>query len=229
MAEYETRYGSAGDLWGRANNIELAARALDGRLLEPDEELSFNEVVGERTFERGFSPAVELTGGGRRTQGIGGGVCQVAATLHAAAFFAGFDITEHHPHTRNSSYIEPGLDAAVSWPNKDVRIRNTLPYPVRVRATAYRGRLRVALMGAEHAPRIVWNTRVISTTPRGTERVVIHNLPVGTSEVLDEGEDGTLLERTRTIFWPDGPSTQTDVLRYPVVHRLMHVGPGGEP
>jgi hypothetical protein len=84
-------------------------------------------------------------------------------------------------------------------------------------------------MGAEHAPRVVWSTRVISTTPRGTERVVIHNLPVGTSEVLDEGEDGTLLERTRTIFWPDGASTQTDVLRYPVVHRLVHVGPGGEP
>ncbi len=205
----------------------LAARALDGRLLEPGAELSFNELVGERTFERGFSPAVELTGGGRRTQGIGGGICQVAATLHAAAFFAGFDILEQHPHTRTSSYVPTGLDAAVSWPNKDIRIRNTLPYPVRLRVTAYRGKLRVALMGEAPAPRVEWSTQVLSSTPRGTQRVVLHNLPVGSSDVLDEGEDGMTLERTRTVFWPDGAITQTDRLRYPVVHRLIHVGPGG--
>ncbi len=227
VASYQTRYGFGGDLFGRATNIELAASLIDGAMINPGQELSFNEVVGERSFERGFMPAIELARGGRRTEGIGGGICQVAATLHAAAFFAGFEILEHHPHTRESRYIEPGLDAAVSWPNQDVRIRNPYSFPVRVNATAYRGTLRVVLMGGQRAPRVEWSTRVVSRIPRATEREVVRNLPVGSSEVLDEGEDGSVLERTRTIHWPTGPVTEQVTLRYPVVHRLMRVGPEG--
>lgn len=226
VAEHETRYASTGELSGRANNIELAARLLDGTLIEPHGELSFNEIVGPRTYDRGFSPAVELTRGGRRTEGIGGGICQVAATLHAAAFFGGFEILEHHPHTRESSYIEAGLDAAVSWPNKDLRIRNPHPFYVRVLARAYRGSLRIALMGARRAPRVEWSTRVLQRIRRGVERIEERGLPAGEFEVLDEGEDGSVLARTRTIHWPQGPVTETVELRYPVVHRLVRAAPG---
>lgn len=229
VAAHETRYAHwGGEAVGRARNIELSATFLDGVIIEPHGELSFNEIVGERTFERGFAPATELARGGRRTEGIGGGICQTAATLHAAAFFAGFDILEHHPHTRTSSYIPTGLDAAVSWPNQDLRIRNPHPFHVRVRATAYRGTLRIELMGARRAPRVEWNTHVRRRLPRRTEREVDPSLPVGAEEVLDEGEDGMVLERTRTVYWPDGAVTETQRLRYPVVHRLVRVGPGGE-
>lgn len=228
VAAHETRYAFYGDAAGRARNIELATRFLDGAVIEPGGELSFNEVVGERTFERGFAPAIELARGGRRTEGIGGGVCQAAATLHAAAFFAGFDIVEHHPHTRNSTYIPAGLDAAVSWPNKDVRIRNPHPFHVRVRASAYRGTMRVELMGARRAPRVEWNTRVLHRRHAAVEREVDPRLPAGSEEVVDEGEDGSVLERTRTVFWARGAATQTDRLRYPMVTRLVRVGPGGE-
>ena len=226
VAAHETRYAFYGEAAGRARNIELATRFLDGAVIEPGGELSFNEVVGERTFERGFAPAIELARGGRRTEGIGGGVCQAAATLHAAAFFAGFDITEHHPHTRNSSYIPAGLDAAVSWPNKDVRIQNPYPFHVRVRASAYRGTMRVELMGARRAPRVEWNTRVLHRAHAVVEREVDPRLPSGAEEVVDEGEDGSVLERTRTVFWSRGAATQSDRLRYPMVTRLVRVGPG---
>jgi len=224
VSAHETRYQSGGTLSGRAQNIELAARHLDGAVIAPHGELSFNAVVGERTFERGFAPATELAGGGRRTEGIGGGVCQVAATLHAAAFFGGFEIPEHHPHTRNSTYIPAGLDSAVSWPNKDVRIRNPYEFHIRIRATAYRGTLRVELMGARRAPRVEWNTQVIRRIQRGTEREVDPNMPLGSEEVLDEGEDGSVMERTRTVDWPRGAVTETATLRYPLVTRLVRVG-----
>ncbi|MCZ7682616.1 MAG: VanW family protein [Sandaracinaceae bacterium] len=231
VSSYQTRYGFGGDLFGRATNIELAASRIDGARIAAGQELSFNELVGERSFERGFMPAVELARGGRRTEGIGGGICQVAATLHAAAFFGGLEILEHHPHTRESSYIEPGLDAAVSWPSRDVRIRNPHSFPLRVDASAYRGVLRIALMGAARAPHVEWSTRVISRVPRGVEREVDRNLPLGTETVLDEGEDGSLLERVRTVHWASGPATERVELRYPVVHRLVRAGPTevGEP
>lgn len=226
VAAHETRYVRREEDAGRARNIELAASFLDGALIEPGGELSFNAAVGERTLERGFAPAIELAQGGRRTEGIGGGICQVAATLHAAAFFAGFEILEHHPHTRTSTYIPAGLDAAVSWPNRDLRIRNPHPFHVRIRATAYRGLVRVELMGARRAPRVEWNTHVVQRIHRRTERELDPNLPNGAEEVLDEGEDGWVMERTRTVFWRDGATRETVRLNYPVVHRLVRSGSG---
>lgn len=225
LAERETRYAMGGDDGGRSINIEVAAHYLNGSIVRPGEVLSFNAIVGERSTIRGFMPAIELGGGGRRVEGTGGGVCQVAATLFAAAFFSGFEVVEHHPHTRNSTYIEPGLDAAVSWPDRDVAVRNPFPFAVRVQARAYRGRLRIALMGPEEGPRVEWSTRVITRVPRGVEREVDRGLPMGTVEVVDEGEDGMVMERTRTIFWEEGPETETATLRYPVVDQLVRVGP----
>jgi vancomycin resistance protein YoaR len=225
LGERETRYSRASSDGGRSINIEVAARYLNGAIVRPHEVLSFNAIVGERSTIRGFMPAMELGGGGRRVEGTGGGVCQVAATMFAAAFMSGFEIVEHHPHTRNSSYIEPGLDSAVSWPNNDVAVRNPFPFAVRVNARAYQGRLRVVFMGPEVGPRVEWSTRVVSRIPRGTERQVDRGLPLGTEEEIDEGEDGMVMERTRTIHWPDGPDTETSTLRYPVVDRLVRVGP----
>lgn len=225
VSAHETRYSAGGNMTGRAQNVELAAELLDGQVIAPRSTLSFNDVVGERTFERGFAPAIELARGGRRTEGIGGGICQVAATLHAAAFFAGFEIEEHHPHTRNSVYIPAGLDSAVSWPNKDLVIRNTHPFHVRVRSTAYRGTLRIELMGARRAPRVEWNTHVVSRIRRETEAEVDPGLPLGSEEVVDEGEDGSILERTRTVYWEAGAQTDTERLRYPMVTRLVRRGP----
>lgn len=225
VSAHETRYAGSGELVGRARNIELAAQALDGEVIPPRSTLSFNDVVGERTLERGFMPAIELAREGRRVEGIGGGVCQVAATLHAAAFFAGFDLVEHHPHTRNSLYIPAGLDAAVSYPTKDLVIRNTQPFHVRIRASAYRGTLRIELMGARRAPRVEWNTRIVRRDRITTEREVDPNLPLGTEDVIDEGEEGSIMERTRTVYWEHGPRTDTATLRYPMVTRLVRAGP----
>ncbi len=225
VSAHETRYAGSGDLVGRARNIELAAQALDGQVIPPRSTLSFNDAVGERTVERGFAPAIELAREGRRVEGIGGGVCQVAATLHAAAFFAGFDVVEHHPHTRNSLYIPAGLDAAVSWPNKDLVVRNTHPFHVRIRATAYRGTLRIELMGARRAPRVEWNTRIVRRDRITTDRQVDPGLPLGTEEVIDEGEEGSIMERTRTVYWEHGARTDTATLRYPMVTRLVRAGP----
>jgi len=142
-----------------------------------------------------------------------------------AAFFAGFDVPEHHPHTRNSAYIPAGLDAAVSWPSKDLRVSNPYPFHVRVRATAYRGILRIELMGARRAPRVEGNIRVVQRIRRSTEREVDTNMVLGTEEIVDEGEDGSVMERTRTVDWPDGAVTETVRLRYPVVTRLVRAGP----
>jgi vancomycin resistance protein YoaR len=91
--------------------------------IEPGETFSFNEHVGPRDRSHDFWLAPVIANG-ELTDGPGGGVCQVSSTLHAAARLARLTVTERTPHTRSSSYIAPGLDATVVYPDKDLKLRN---------------------------------------------------------------------------------------------------------
>ena len=113
----------------RTTNLELAASKLDGTMLLPGEEFSYNEEVGERTKEAGFKIAKVIDSHGY-TEGIGGGICQVASNLHAAALMAGLDITERNLHRFRVKYMPPGLDATVDYGKKDLKIVNNTFFPV---------------------------------------------------------------------------------------------------
>ena len=64
----------------RNTNLKLACAALNGVILQPGEELSYNDTVGQRTAEKGYKPAAAYSGT-RTVNSIGGGVCQVSSTL----------------------------------------------------------------------------------------------------------------------------------------------------
>ncbi len=151
IAEHTSSFARYGDAWGRAQNIKRAVQEIDGAIIPPHRIFSFNQQVGERSFGRGFMPAREIANK-EYIDGIGGGVCQVATALHAAARDAGFTMVEHHPHSLAVQYASPETDTAVAWPSKDLRIRNPYRFHVRVRATARGGRLNLQLEGAQHHP-----------------------------------------------------------------------------
>lgn len=133
VAAYETTFVTWGSGAGRAINIAQAAARIDGSVLHPGDELSFNERVGPRTLERGFAVAPEIQGD-EMTPGVGGGTCQVSSTLHVAALYAALAIVERQAHSRPSSYTKMGLDATVSYPSVDLKIKNTLPFPILIHA-----------------------------------------------------------------------------------------------
>lgn len=128
----------------RVFNIAAASDALEAVVIQPGAEFSFNRTVGPRTVKKGFVEApglfeneVQLT--------MGGGTCQVSSTLYAAALHAGMGIVERRPHTRPSSYIEPGLDAAVNYPEVcltkedprvcyDLKLKNPFAFPIVLKA-----------------------------------------------------------------------------------------------
>jgi len=62
------------------NNIGLAAYSIDGWTLEPGDMFSFNEIVGPRSAEYGYRPALN----GRGVKVVGGGVAQVASAVYMA-------------------------------------------------------------------------------------------------------------------------------------------------
>lgn len=132
----------------RTANIRLAAAALDGQVVAPGEELSFNLVVGPRTAERGYQEAPVILREVRDLQ-RGGGICQVASTLFAAGLLAGLTPVERHRHSSPVDYTALGEDATIAWGAKDLRMRNDGAAPVRVRIELVGRSLGVRLEGAD--------------------------------------------------------------------------------
>jgi len=133
----------------RAINIATAARYLNGTVIAPGETFSFNKTVGPRTVERGFTFAPVIVAD-ELEPGVGGGVCQVASTLHAAAVFGGFEVVQRRSHSRPSGYTPLGLDATVIDGELDLKLKN--PYDTALIIHAFlptRTSLRVELLGRE--------------------------------------------------------------------------------
>lgn len=226
LGSYVTRYRRRGEESSRAHNIELAAERLDGATIEPGTTVSFNDRVGPRTEDRGFEIA-HVIFEGELVDGVGGGACQVASTLHAAAFFAGLDVTQHQPHSRPSSYIPMGLDATVVYPGVDLVLRNPFPFPVRVQAAAADGRMSVDILGTAELRRVSWARSVVERTDFEDRVVPDPTVPPGTELVSQEGIPGYLVRRVRTLETDNGSTDEVRLLRYPPTPRIVRVAPKG--
>lgn len=236
MMRQETTYRTRNQ--GRALNIELSAKKLDGQTILPGAELSFNRVVGKRTLAAGFAPAQELLNG-EIVIGVGGGVCQTAGTLHAAAFFAGLTVEEYRAHSRLSqlAYLRPGLDTMVAWPDgvddlprtKDMRVRNPYPFPIVVRTEIVPGEggtstLRVDLYGAARPYRVDYSFEELEQVPGEQIRREDKTLPFGSERVKQEALSGLVILRRRTIYMPDQRVEEAVRVSYPAMPRIVLVG-----
>ncbi|RYJ00574.1 MAG: hypothetical protein EON52_23355, partial [Actinomycetales bacterium] len=114
-------------------NQGRAASLIDGTILEPGEQFSFDKVVGQRTAANGFVQGGVIEGG-RFVESFGGGVSQVATTTYNAAFFAGLDDDEHKPHSLYLSRYPLGREATVNWGTTDLKFTNSTPYGILIKA-----------------------------------------------------------------------------------------------
>jgi vancomycin resistance protein YoaR len=138
IVSYSTKFYTSGA--SRANNIILATEAINGTLLLPGEEFSFNGIVGQRTAERGYQAAHVIVNN-KLVDGLGGGICQVSSTLYNVMLLMNVDPTQRQHHTIASSYVPIGQDATVSWPDTDYKFVNTLEYPIYIEGFTYNKQL----------------------------------------------------------------------------------------
>ena len=135
-----------GSSWNRVNNVSLAAQKIHDTILYPGQSFSYNETVGQRTWDAGFREAGAYANG-EVVQEVGGGICQVSSTLYWCAMKANLKILERTNHMFPVSYIEPGMDATVSWGAPDFRFENNRTFPVDIVAYVQNGMLTVELWG----------------------------------------------------------------------------------
>lgn len=130
----------------RNKNIELASNALDGMILKPGEEFSFNKATGERSPAKGYRPAGAYLNG-VLVEEPGGGVCQVSSTLYNAVVFAGLTTTERHAHSYEPSYVTPGEDAMVSFGGPDMKFVNNSSSAIAIRTSFSKQKLKISIVG----------------------------------------------------------------------------------
>ena len=93
------------------SNMALALSKVNGTILDPGEEFSYNTTLGDSTDpNNGWLPAGGISGG-VIVQMYGGGICQGSSTLYIASLYAGMEIVERWCHAMPSSYCPIGLDA----------------------------------------------------------------------------------------------------------------------
>ena len=112
----------------KAKNISLACESLHGLMIHPGESFSFWKRVGNTTKRKGYLDGRVIEGGVLRP-GIGGGLCNLANTVHLLVLHSPLDITEVHYH---SDALAPdhgphqpfATGTSVSYNNVDYRFQN---------------------------------------------------------------------------------------------------------
>lgn len=204
IAKFATYYGDSSE--NRKHNIALAASAIDGVLLPPEEEFSFNDTVGARTEERGYKAAFVINDGAF-VEGVGGGVCQVSGTLYNCALLADLAVTCVHPHSLPVSYVAPSFDAMVSsW--SDLRFVNTLSAPVTLKMTADGQYLRAEIYGVKGEFSVRRRSETLGEIPFETERLTDTSLAPGEERVEAAGKNGLRSEGWLEYF-RDGALVRT--------------------
>ena len=188
LSSFLTRYNLDGK---RSENVRLAATSINGAVLAPGDVFSYNEVVGERSAIRGYKEA-HVYVGGRITDGIGGGICQVSTTLYNAVLFADLQVVYRRNHNMIVSYVPPGRDATVTYGGTDFKFKNNYKNAIKISASAVNGKLSIAILGVEENPsrKIELETEIVKTYPYKENIVEDPTKPVGYSKVEQKGMKG---------------------------------------
>jgi vancomycin resistance protein YoaR len=188
----------------RNYNLKLAASKINGTVLAPGQEWSFNGQVGERSEKEGYKIAHVITAG-EMVDGLAGGTCQISTTLFGAAFFAGLDIMKTTNHSRPSVYTPLGFDATVVWPDTDLVLKNPYEFPIVIHYRVANGEALVEVLGKKRPwDKIVFARHIEEETPYPTEERLDDEMPDGQTMLDQGGFNGYKMKRYRRFFMKDG-------------------------
>lgn len=137
----------------RSTNLELAASKINGTIISPGEEFSYNKTVGARTISAGYKEA-KIYSNGQVVDGIGGGICQISSTLYNSVIFANLDVTERYNHQFLTSYVSPGRDATVVYGVKDFKFKNNRSFPIKIEMNVRNGIVSCSILRDKRRKRI---------------------------------------------------------------------------
>ncbi|MBP3256037.1 MAG: VanW family protein [Clostridia bacterium] len=210
LGKFSTTYNVENE--NRSTNLKLAAEKIDGTIVLPGEEFSYNKVVGQRTIAAGYKEAAVYSGG-KVVDGIGGGICQISSTLYNAVLYANLEVTERSNHRFLTSYVEAGRDATVSWGTLDFCFENTRNYPIKVVTSVKYGVVTAEIYGTyeEKEYEIEIQNDLDEVLEYETTYVKDYTLDEGIEEVKQNGSNGAI-STTYKITKYNGAEVSREIL-----------------
>ena len=214
LGECSTNIGGTAN---RLNNVQVAAKAMNGKILMPGEVFSYNETLGARTVANGYLPAPAYIGG-KTVDDVGGGICQNSSTLYLAALRANLEIVERTNHMYTVGYVPDGLDATVAYNAIDFKFRNNTDYPIRVEAQVSGRTMIVKLHGTDTKyVTVKMVTETLSTKPYAVTYKADSTVAVGKTVVDTTAYTGRKVRVFRCVYDSEGnliSRTQESVSNY---------------
>ena len=198
LAEFETKYDQS--YTARVTNLQVASKNMNGTILYPGEEFSYNKVVGERTAARGFKEA-HVFSGGKVVDGLGGGICQVSSTLYNAVLYANLEVTSRTAHMMDTGYVKPSLDATVVYGSIDFKFKNNRKTPIKIESIVKNGKVTVKIYGIkmEDDPIVELKSVKLKNIPYTTVTNYDPNMDEGTSKVTQSPMNGCVSEAYKIL------------------------------
>jgi vancomycin resistance protein YoaR len=200
-SSYTTYFGGVPN---RIHNVQLVAHLIDGALIAPGKEFSFNGTTGERNAAKGFLDAPVIING-ELQNGLGGGVCQVSTTVFNSAYEGGLPITARTNHALYISHYPQGRDATVNYPDTDLKFVNDTDHWLLLRTFVSSSSLTVNLYGTPQHRKVVSETSPLVTTGPVPEKTTKDpSLLVGERVTDHEGSPPMSTSVNRKVYDENG-------------------------
>lgn len=227
LATFSTKYQASNV--NRTTNLKIAVNKINGTVLLPNQEFSYNKALGERTAQAGYKNAAVFSNG-QVVDGIGGGICQISSTLYDAVVMANLKVTVRRNHQFVTSYVPAGKDATVVWGSQDFKFVNSRKNAIRIVATINGGVATVQIWGVKEETEydISIETKKVATIPYTTQYIQDASLPVGQQKVVQKGSNGRKVEAYK-VMRLNGQVVSTTLLSkdtYNAMKQIVHVGTG---
>ena len=121
----------------KVTNLKIASKKIDGIVVNPGEEFSFWNVVGNATKAKGYKVGLVISNS-QMKQGVGGGLCQMANLIHWLVLHTPLEVTELHHHSDalfpdSKRKVPFGTGTSISYKALDYRFKNTSKNPIQIR------------------------------------------------------------------------------------------------
>ena len=118
-------------------NLEIASKKIDGLIVNPGEEFSFWNLVGNATKSKGYLEGLVISNS-KMKKGVGGGLCQMANMIHWLVLHTPLQVTELHHHSDAlfpdvKRRVPFGTGTSISYKALDYRFKNVTDVPIQIR------------------------------------------------------------------------------------------------
>ena len=226
LSSFSTKYDASNT--NRSTNLKLAAGKINGTVLMPGENFSYNKVVGERTIAKGYKEAGGFSGG-KVVQMLGGGICQIASTLYDTVLYANLEIVERRNHVFSAGYVGAGKDATVVYGSIDFKFKNSRKYPIMIKTYVSNGIAKMEIYGIKEE--VEYEVEIASTIlnyiPYNVVYETDNSLAPGQEKVAQNGMQG-MKSITYKILRLNGAEVSRKVLStdtYDAMNKIIKKGP----